>query len=240
MAAAQSSGCGLTAQDLAAIAKTESGFGATMATNTSGHFGYGQFDAATWATYGQGGDPYNPQDALAAIARTVCARGYGTDRAKALNSYGGCLSWDCLGKTDYATRIGQIGQAFVPVVTAAAGIVDAGMAYLGTPYLLGGCAHTAIDCSCLTMLAYQAVGIHLPRTAAAQWDATERITEAEAQPGSLVFFHDTYIAGISHVGIWLGGGRMLNAPTDGQVVSIMDATTGYWRQHLAGFGRVRP
>jgi hypothetical protein len=54
--AATSSSCGVTAQDLAAIAQTESSFGRNMATNATGHFGYGQFDAATWATFGKG-DP---------------------------------------------------------------------------------------------------------------------------------------------------------------------------------------
>src|SRR5919202_1661285 len=116
---ATTSSCGVTAQDLAAIAKTESDFGRNMATNTSGHFGYGQFDAATWATFGKG-DPYSPADALAAIERTLCARGYGKSRTVALNSYGGCTTPTCLGATDYATYIAAVGASFVQTEATAA------------------------------------------------------------------------------------------------------------------------
>src|SRR5919202_7055803 len=117
---ATTSSCGVTAQDLAAIAKTESDFGRNMATNTSGHFGYGQFDAATWATFGAG-DPYNPADALPAITRTLCARGYAWDRTRALNSYGGCTTATCLGTTDYATQIAQLGATYIQPPQQAAG-----------------------------------------------------------------------------------------------------------------------
>ena len=94
--AAANAPCQVRAEDLAAIAQTESDFGKNLLNPRSGAFGYGQFDAGTWATFGAG-DPNNPADALPAMARVLCARGYAADRVRALNSYGGCLTPLCLG-----------------------------------------------------------------------------------------------------------------------------------------------
>jgi len=234
-AAAQASSCGVTAQDLAAIAKTESDFGRNMATNASGHFGYGQFDAPTWAAYGTG-DPYNPADALPAIARTLCSRGYAHDRTRALNSFGGCTTATCLGSTDYATQIGQIGANLQQ--QASSDVVAVAHSWLGVPYHFGWCSRAGIDCSCLMVQVFAAVGVSLPRTAAAQYAAIPHVPAEQAQPGDLVFFQNTYMPGISHVGLYLGDGQQINAPTDGQVVSVQPVFSGYWGAHLVGFGRV--
>src|SRR5690242_6155799 len=75
---AASNDCGVSVQDLAGIAQVESSFGTHMSQPGGAHFGYGQFDAPTWAAFGAG-DPANPADALPAIARTLCARGYATN-----------------------------------------------------------------------------------------------------------------------------------------------------------------
>jgi len=218
----------------AAIAKTESDFGRNMATNASGHFGYGQFDAATWAAYGKG-DPYNPADALAAIARTLCARGYGSRRVQALNSYGGCATSTCLGTTDYASQITQLGASYQQ---AGSDVLAIAHSWLGVPYHFGWCSRSGIDCSCLMVQLFAAVGVALPRTAAAQYAAIPHVPADQAQSGDLVFFQDTYIPGISHVGLYLGDGQQINAPTDGQVVSVQPVFSGYWGAHLVGFGRV--
>jgi peptidoglycan LD-endopeptidase LytH len=66
---AAESSCHLPWTVLAAIADTESGFGTNMATSSAGAIGYGQFLPATWAGYGQGGNPYDYADALPAMAR---------------------------------------------------------------------------------------------------------------------------------------------------------------------------
>jgi cell wall-associated NlpC family hydrolase len=238
---ATGSSCGVTAEDLAAIAKTESDFGRNMATNATGHFGYGQFDAATWATFGKG-DPNSPADALTAIARTLCGRGYGRNRTAALNSYGGCTTSVCLGTTDYASQITQLGASYAqlpqPAVGAGADVLAIAHDWLGVPYHFGRCTRSGIDCSCLMVQIFAAVGVHLPRTAAEQYAAIPHVAADQAQPGDLVFFADTYMLGISHVGLYLGNGQQINAPTEGQVVSVQPVFSGYWGQHLAGFGRV--
>ena len=111
--------------------------------------------------------------------------------------------------------------------------------WLGVPYRFSGCSRNGVDCSCLVQLVYRAVGVNLPRVAADQYAATDRLARDELAPGDLVFFANTYMPGISHVGVYLGGGLQINAPTEGQVVSVQPVFGGYWGAHYAGAGRVR-
>jgi cell wall-associated NlpC family hydrolase len=116
-------------------------------------------------------------------------------------------------------------------------------AFVGTPYVWGGAdPRTGFDCSGLVQWAYGRAGLDLPRTANQQYLATHRVSPVELRPGDLVFFARTYNAPpsewITHVGIYVGGGRMLNAPVEGDVVREMDVFTGFWGAHYAGAGRV--
>jgi cell wall-associated NlpC family hydrolase len=244
--AAASSACGVDPLDLAAIGKVESEWGANMATNPTGHFGYGQFDRATWMAFGSG-NPYDYHDALPAIARVLCADGYAANRDHALNDYGGCLTPTCLGTTSYAGAIDTTLARITSVALVATGdVVATARQFLGVPYLWGGTSSAGLDCSGLVYLSYAKLGITtlngqpFPRVAAGQYAATERIGQDQAQPGDLVFFSNTDGPGITHVGIWIGGGQMIDAPDTGLSVRIESATSGFFGQHLAGFGRVIP
>jgi cell wall-associated NlpC family hydrolase len=117
------------------------------------------------------------------------------------------------------------------------GIVQIAQLWLGVPYVFGGCSRAGVDCSCLVQNVYAAVGIRLPRIAVDQFNATVPISDP--QPGDLVFFANTYMPGVSHVGIYIGNGLQINAPTTGQAVSVASAVTGYWGAHYAGARRVR-
>lgn len=94
------------------------------------------------------------------------------------------------------------------------------------------------DCSGLTSWCYGKAGISLPRTAQAQYDATQHIPLSQAKAGDLVFFHSTYNSGtyVTHVGIYAGNNRMYHA---GDPIGYADLTSPYWQKHLIGAGRVK-
>lgn len=87
-------------------------------------------------------------------------------------------------------------------------------AQLGKPYVWGATGPRSYDCSGLTQAAWRAAGITLPRTTWDQVKAAPRIATKDLRPGDLVFFY----ADISHVGIYIGGGRMIHAPRPGTLI----------------------
>ncbi|MFJ9423961.1 NlpC/P60 family protein [Streptomyces sp. NPDC101249] len=89
-------------------------------------------------------------------------------------------------------------------------------AKLGSPYVWGATGPNAFDCSGLVQAAYRAAGVSLPRTTYAQIGAGRRVSRADLRPGDLVFFY----SGISHVGIYVGGGRMIHAPNPSAPVRL--------------------
>jgi cell wall-associated NlpC family hydrolase len=114
-------------------------------------------------------------------------------------------------------------QALSPSESAA-GAVNWAQEQLGTPYLWGGDGTPEddgrFDCSGLTKAAYAEVGIELPRVANDQWNAGPHPERDELLPGDLVFFaYDLEDSrSIHHVGIYVGGGHMINAPYTGAVI----------------------
>lgn len=93
-----------------------------------------------------------------------------------------------------------------------------GYAYeaLGKPYVWGATGPSAYDCSGLTQAAWKAAGVSLPRTSYTQINAGRRVARHQLAPGDLVFFY----SGISHVGLYIGGGRMIHAPRPGAPVRV--------------------
>ncbi|WP_431784611.1 NlpC/P60 family protein [Streptomyces chumphonensis] len=87
---------------------------------------------------------------------------------------------------------------------------------IGTPYGWGATGPGAYDCSGLTQAAWRAAGVSLPRTTYTQVDAGRRVSRAELAPGDLVFFYQ----GLSHVGLYIGGGQMIHAPRTGSTVRV--------------------
>jgi cell wall-associated NlpC family hydrolase len=87
---------------------------------------------------------------------------------------------------------------------------------LGSPYVWGATGPDAFDCSGLVQAAYRSAGVSLPRTTYAQIDAGRRVSRSELRPGDLVFFY----SGISHVGLYIGNGRMIHAPNPSAPVRI--------------------
>lgn len=104
--------------------------------------------------------------------------------------------------------------------------------YLGVPYVWGGESPAGFDCSGLVAYVYAQLGISLPHYTVSQWDATIPIATSDLQPGDLVFFD-----GLSHVGIYIGGGEFIHAPHTGTVVQV-STLDGYWAANLDGARRV--
>ncbi|QNE75504.1 NlpC/P60 family protein [Streptomyces finlayi] len=98
----------------------------------------------------------------------------------------------------------------------AAQAVDFAYGAIGKPYVWGATGPSAYDCSGLTQAAWRAAGVSLPRTTYTQISAGQRVSRSELAPGDLVFFY----SGISHVGLYIGGGQMIHAPRPGAPVRI--------------------
>lgn len=104
-----------------------------------------------------------------------------------------------------------------PVYNAATGnaVVDAALSQVGTPYVYGGSQPGGFDCSGLTSWAYAQSGKTIPRTSGAQWAGGQAVSVDDMQPGDIVVSY-----GGGHVGIYIGNGQMVHAPTTGDVVKV--------------------
>lgn len=103
-------------------------------------------------------------------------------------------------------------------------------AQLGKPYVWGATGPNSYDCSGLTQAAWKAAGVSLPRTTWDQVNVGKRVATSALEPGDLVFFYND----ISHVGLYIGGGKMIHAPKPGDVVQISPIT------EMPVHGSVRP
>lgn len=111
--------------------------------------------------------------------------------------------------------------------------------FIGTPYRYGGTTPAGFDCSGFTQYVYHHTGGGKPlqRTAQAQYDQAWRIPKSHAQPGDLVFFHETSNPGsyVYHVGIYDGGNNMVASPSTGGHVEVQSFT---WAGNTVTFGSI--
>lgn len=133
-----------------------------------------------------------------------------------------------------------------PSATAVAGYTHAvqelaieALSHLGISYRWGGeSRETGLDCSGLVRNVFRnAIGLDLPRTAAEMATVGDRIKRNELQPGDLVFFN-TMRRTFSHVGIYLGDGKFVHAPSSGGRVRVESMNVSYWSKRFNGGRRL--
>jgi cell wall-associated NlpC family hydrolase len=235
---------GMPWEMLAAVGKVESDHGrdpASRRPNSAGAEGPMQFLPATFAAYGTASgsaepNVYDARDAIYAAAALLVDNGIRDDPRRALYAYNHA-GW-------YVDEVLRWAAAYEEAAAAPADAVQAGpaaaravayaLAQLGTPYRWGGEDPGGFDCSGLVQAAYESAGVELPRVAQQQYDATPQLPSATPpQPGDLVFFGaDPHH--VSHVGIVVDDGRMVDAPHAGAVVRVESYR---WSDYL---GATRP
>jgi peptidoglycan DL-endopeptidase CwlO len=116
-----------------------------------------------------------------------------------------------------ADRTGTFPDITIPGAnTLGAQALQYALSRQGDPYVWGAVGPNEFDCSGLVMWAYAQVGISLPHYTGDQYNSGEHISQDQLQPGDLVFFYSD----ISHVGMYVGNGMMLDAPDFGETVRV--------------------
>ena len=117
-------------------------------------------------------------------------------------------------------------------------LIQTALGKIGCRYRMGAVGPDVFDCSSFTRWVYRQNGRSLSGTAAVQFNSTQRVDRNALKPGDLVFFKNTYKKGISHVGIYLGGGRFVHAANEKKGVITSSLGESYYAAHYAGGGRV--
>jgi cell wall-associated NlpC family hydrolase len=115
------------------------------------------------------------------------------------------------------TKTGKYPNFNIPTAnTIGAQALQAAFTREGDPYVWGAAGPNEFDCSGLVLWAYAQEGISLPHYTGDQWNSGVHVARADLEPGDLVFFY----ADISHVGMYVGNGLMINAPDFGEPVRV--------------------
>lgn len=200
----------------------------------------------TLAALGRVGTKQLPPDggtpAAVSTAEKLCARGRDTTTDTGWESAVRSVDND----TAFVHRVLAAATTFasalksgVPIEPAARAAIDFAIDQIGLPYVWGGngpgLGDAGFDCSGLTKAAYATAGINLPRTAHTQYFATRHIPNGDSlQPGDLLFYGNPATK-IHHVGLYIGNGQMINAPTFGMPVQVASYRAA--GRDFAGAGR---
>jgi cell wall-associated NlpC family hydrolase len=244
---------------LAGIGTVESDNGRSHApgvhsgTNTAGAEGPMQFLPATFRQYAVNADrtaplsPYNPADAIYTAAAMLCGNGAHTGTPAgtrhAVFAYNHSTAY-----VQEVLRWASIYESqAVPVTAPASGAAGNALSFalnqIGVPYVWGGESRTGYDCSGLVQAAYRTAGVSLPRTTQEQFDAGPHLPAgAQLEPGDLVFFGAS-TNDVTHVGMVVRSGEMVDAPHTGAFVRTESFPTtigAAWGEGDVYLGATRP
>ena len=117
-------------------------------------------------------------------------------------------------------------------------VINLAYSKVGAPYVWGAEGPNSFDCSGFTSYVFRnAAGVSIPRTSSAQSGFGKTVSKENLQPGDLVFFN-TSGSGVSHVGIYVGGGKMVHAPSSGKSVSTVSINSSYYSSRFVTAKRV--
>jgi cell wall-associated NlpC family hydrolase len=116
-------------------------------------------------------------------------------------------------------------------------LVRTALDFLGAPYRDGGSDPSGFDCSGFVQWVFGRHGLAMPREVRDQYEVGRKIDLADVQQGDLLFF-ETVARGATHVGIALGSGRFVHAPSSRGVVRVEPYTASYWARRFLGARRV--
>jgi cell wall-associated NlpC family hydrolase len=124
-----------------------------------------------------------------------------------------------------------------PVAVAYPQLITTALQYRGVPYRNGGSDPSGFDCSGFVQYIFARFGRFLPREVRDQYHAGKPIRLDDVQAGDLLFF-ETVSRGASHVGMALGGGEFVHAPSSRGVVRVERYDASYWASRFVGARRV--
>ena len=116
-------------------------------------------------------------------------------------------------------------------------LAGAGLKLLGAPYVWGGSSPTGFDCSGFVWYVARQAGKQLSRGMLGEYNGGHPSRD-ELKPGDLVFFQNTYSAGLSHNGIYIGNGQFVHAADEAAGVTVSSLGTAYWSSHWFGATRL--
>ena len=132
----------------------------------------------------------------------------------------------------------QVSQQLTQVASMRAELLRIAESKLGTPYRAGAAGPNGFDCGGFTQYVFKrALGMNIGRSSRDQFQRVERIARKNARPGDLVFFFER---GAQHVGLYIGNGKMIDAPHPGKGVSVNPISGSWWGRSFTGIGRILP
>jgi cell wall-associated NlpC family hydrolase len=127
--------------------------------------------------------------------------------------------------------------ADAPARGAGVQVADLAQQYVGSPYRWGGISPTGFDCSGFVMFIYSQFGISLPHNETGQLNSGPRIGSDDLEPGDIVVFANTYRAGLSHTGIYIGDGQFVHAADEQHGVLVSNIWDSYWSPRFVAAAR---